>query len=82
MTDTNIAERRRRVNCRNSSKRSPATFVWTRRAFPHNMVRGRSAWLLCRGRRQAMRRRSFDPAQGASGLGHPRRCRNEIERKI
>ncbi len=27
-------------NSRNSSKRSPATFIWTRQAIPHNMVRG------------------------------------------
>ena len=30
-------------NSRNSSKRSPATFTWTRQAIPHNMVRGRDA---------------------------------------
>jgi len=27
-------------NSRSSSKRSPATFTWTRKAVPHNMVRG------------------------------------------
>ena len=27
-------------NSRSSSKRSPATFIWTRQAVPHNMVRG------------------------------------------
>ncbi len=27
-------------NSRNSSKRAPATFTWTRKAVPHNKVRG------------------------------------------
>src|ERR1700741_1265505 len=27
-------------SCRNSSKRAPATFAWTRKAVPHNKVRG------------------------------------------
>ena len=59
-------------NSRSSSKRSPVTFTWTRKALPHNMVRGA----------MRMAARSASSAGNASAIfGRapssvaPRRCR-------